>query len=82
MLERLDKCSTKGHKAETDDKQWDIVLWANDLQEDIAGHFDKHINDVEDGSYPVEADTNQVEVFSHSLDTRISNVGSELGSML
>jgi hypothetical protein len=71
------KCCTHGDKTETANQQRQIVLGPEHLEENVAGDFDEHVNDVEYRGYPVESDTLiEVQFLLHALDTSITDVCS------
>jgi hypothetical protein len=71
------KCGTHRHKSEPDDQHGKVILGPNHLENDVTGHLNKHVHNVKDRSDPIEALADKMKVGLHSLDTCISDVGSE-----
>lgn len=73
--EILDEGGAQRDEAEAADEKWEVETRSDGLEEDVAGHLDEQVDDVEDGEGPVELDAfHHVEVPGQSLDTRIADV--------
>lgn len=71
------KGSAERDEAESAHEERQVPLGAEFLEKKVAGYFDKHVDNVEDGCDPVEPHTRvEVQVIAQTLDTRISNVDS------
>jgi hypothetical protein len=68
---------THRHESEPDDQHGKVVLGPNHLENDVTRHFNKHVHNVKDRSDPIEALANKMKVGLHSLNTCVSDVGSE-----
>ncbi len=69
------KRSADGHQPKAADQEREVKAPSDAFQENVAGHLDKQVDDVENGERPVETDTLvEVEVDGEALDARIPDV--------
>jgi len=73
-LEAVHKRTAQGNEAKPHDQHRQIVLGPDLLQQQVAGHLDEHVDDIEDGRHPVESVAGEAEVPGHALDTRVADI--------
>lgn len=69
-----DEGGAERHEAEADDQEGQVEPGPDALENDVAGHFDSEIDDVEYGQGPVEPQPLKLEVFLHALDPSVADV--------
>lgn len=65
-----------GDEAETHHQEGEVETGADTFEDDVGGHFDEEVDDVEDGEGPVEAGAGEVEILGHALDTGVADIGA------